>query len=245
MADLKLPTEVIELPSQGKFYSPDSPLASGKVEIKYMTAKEEDILTNQAYIADGTVLDKLLSSILVTKVDLKELLLGDKDAILIAARILGYGGDYSFVYGGQNYSVDLSTLDNKPLHEDLQNLTENKIPYTVETTGTALTLKLLTHGDEKAIEAEIKALQKINKNASPELSTRLKKVITSVQGESKIEAIYDYVDNYLLAKDSRELRKYLKTITPEVNMSFTTDSGEEAAIPVNLNFFWPDLGPGF
>lgn len=245
MADLKLPTEVIELPSQGKFYSPDSPLASGKVEIKYMTAKEEDILTNQAYIADGTVLDKLLSSILVTKVDLKELLLGDKDAILIAARILGYGGDYSFVYGGQNYSVDLSTLDNKPLHEDLQNLTENKIPYTVETTGTALTLKLLTHGDEKAIEAEIKALQKINKNASPELSTRLKKVITSVQGESKIEAIYDYVDNYLLAKDSRELRKYLKAITPEVNMSFTTDGGEEAAIPVNLNFFWPDLGPGF
>ncbi len=85
----KLPTETVDLPSKGLLYPEDSPLAKGTIEMKYMTAKEEDILTNQNYISDGTVIDKLLQSLIVTEgVNFNELLVGDKNAIMVAARIL-------------------------------------------------------------------------------------------------------------------------------------------------------------
>ena len=80
MSELNFPTEVIELPSKGLVYPKDNPLSSGKVEIKYMTAKEEDILTNQSYIQKGNVLDKLLESVLVTKINIDDLIIGDKNA---------------------------------------------------------------------------------------------------------------------------------------------------------------------
>ena len=99
MAELKLPTEKVSLPSKGLLYPKDSPLASGEVEMKYMTAKEEDILTNANYIRQGIVIDKLLQSLIVTKFDYNDLLVGDKNAILVAARILGYGKDYTFEIG--------------------------------------------------------------------------------------------------------------------------------------------------
>ena len=90
----KFPTETIKLPSKGLLYPKDHPLASGEIEMKYMTAKEEDILTNQNFINNGTVLDKLLQSLIITKVNFNDLFLGDKNAILIASRVLGYGKDY-------------------------------------------------------------------------------------------------------------------------------------------------------
>ena len=109
--EFKLPTETIELPSKGLIYSSDNPLSSGTVEIKYMTAKEEDILTNQNYISNGTVLDKLLKSLIVSEINYNDLLIGDKNGLMVAARILGYGKDYKFKYQGTDYTVDLSLLD--------------------------------------------------------------------------------------------------------------------------------------
>ena len=119
MSEFKLPTEVIDLPSQGKLYSEESGLKSGKIEMKYMTAKEEDILTNQSYIQKGIVLDKLMKSLIVSEINYDDLLIGDKNAIMVAARILGYGNEYSFEYNGEPQTVDLSLLENKPLDEDL------------------------------------------------------------------------------------------------------------------------------
>ena len=97
----KFPTEMVELPSRGLLYPKDSALAEGKIEMKYMTAREEDILTNQNYIQQGVVIDKLLQSLIVTPINYGDLLVGDKNAILIASRILGYGKDYEFEYKGQ------------------------------------------------------------------------------------------------------------------------------------------------
>ena len=94
----QFPTEEVTLPSKGLLYPKDSLLRSGKIEMKYMTAKEEDILTNQNYINNGTVIDKLIKSLIVTPINYNELLIGDKNAILVAARILGYGSDYEFSY---------------------------------------------------------------------------------------------------------------------------------------------------
>ena len=111
MAEFKLPTEIIDLPSKGLLYPKDSPLSEGKIEIKYMTAKEEDILSNVSYIQKGIVLDKLFESLIVSKVNYDDLLIGDKNAIMIAARVLGYGNEYTFDYNGKQETVDLSQLD--------------------------------------------------------------------------------------------------------------------------------------
>jgi len=100
MAELKIPTETVSLPSKGLLYPETSPLSKGEIEMKYMTAKEEDILTNSNYIRNNTVIDKLLQSMIITPIDYNELLIGDKNAILIAARVLGYGKDYNVTFGG-------------------------------------------------------------------------------------------------------------------------------------------------
>ncbi len=238
---LKIPTEVVDLPSQGLVYPESSPLSSGKIEMKYMTAREEDILTNQNYISNGTVIDKLMQSLIISDIDYNNLIVGDKNAIMVAARILGYGKEYKFDYRGEEYSIDLSQLENKEIDKSLFKARENEFSFTLPSTNVLITFKLLTHGDEKKIDSEVNGLKKINKDASPELSTRLKYMITSVNGDRDVKSIREFVDNYLLARDSRALREYIRKIQPDVNLTFTANSGEEVAIPIGINFFWPDI----
>ena len=234
------PTEVIELPSKGFLYPQDNPLSSGKIEMKYMTAKEEDILTNQTYIQKGVVLDKLLQALIVSKINYSDLVVGDKNAIMVGARILGYGKDYSFEYNGQEYTVDLSQIDNKPF--DHSNKGVNEFNYTLPSTGVNITYKILTHGDEQKIQTELDGLKKINKNASPELSTRLKYIITSVGGDRETKTIREFVDKHLLARDSRELRKHIKETQPDVDLTFFPDGNTDRVdIPIGVKFFWPDF----
>ena len=241
MAEFKFPTEEIELPSKGLVYPSENPLSSGKVEIKYMTAKEEDILSNQSYIQKGTVLDKLLESVIISKIDIKDLIVGDKNAILISARILGYGKEYKVEVKGEEQVIDLSTLENKLFDETLITKGKNEFNYTLPSTETKITFKILTGKDESKIERELAGLKKINKDASPDLSTRLKYMITSVDGETGTKEIREFVDNYLLARDSRALREYIRDIQPDVDLNYILDSGEEVTVPIGLNFFWPDI----
>lgn len=235
------PTEVVELPSKGLLYPETSPLSSGKLEMKYMTAKEEDILTNQSFINKGTVLDKLLEALVVTPgVKVKDLVIGDKNAILVASRILGYGKDYTFSYNGEEHTVDLSTIENKSFDESSIVKGTNEFSFTLPSTGIEITYKLLTGHDESNIDREIEGLKKINKEASPELTTRLKYMITSVGGNREAKTIRQFVDNQLLARDSRSFREHIRNTQPDIDLKFYTDSGEEVAIPITLNFFWPD-----
>lgn len=240
MSEFKIPTEMVELPSKGLLYPEGNPLREGKVEMKYMTAKEEDILTNQSYIKQGTVLDKLIQSLIVTKIDYNDLIIGDKNALMVASRILGYGKDYDFVYDGESYVIDLSLLDNKPFDESLITEGVNEFTFTLPHSGNLITFKILTAGDDKKIDAELAGLKKINKDSSPELSTRLKYIITSINGDREVKSVREFVDNSLLARDSRALREYIRTVQPDVDLIFTSNSGEEVAIPINLSFFWPD-----
>jgi len=239
----KFPTETVDLPSKGLLYPEDHPLSSGKIEMKYMTAKEEDILTNQNYISQGIVLDKLLQSLIVTKVNYDDLLVGDKNAVMIASRILGYGKDYEFSYGGEEQVIDLTTLENKPLDESLFTKGQNEFQFQLPYSKTNVTFRIMDGHLEKKIEAEIKGLKKVNKTSSPELSTRMKHLITSVEGDSSTKTIRDFVDNYLLARDSRALRQHVSDFQPDINLEISIMSqgeSKEIDLPIGVNFFFPD-----
>ena len=219
MSEYKFPTEMVDLPSKGLIYPPDSPLRSGKVEMKYMTAKEEDILTNQAFIQKGVVLDNLLKALTLNKFNLKTLIPGDKNALIVASRVLGYGKDYSFSIGEVDYTVDLSVLENKTFDESL-----------ITPKGT---FKFVLPSSENEVEG-----------SSSEITTRLKHQIISINDSLEKNDIREFVDSMLLASDSRALRVYIKEISPDVNLSTRVEidgKGEEIDIPINLNFFWPDI----
>ena len=240
----QFPAEEVTLPSQGLLYPKDSPLRSGILEMKYMTAREEDILTNVNLIENGTVIDKLLESLIVTPIDFNELLRGDKDAILIAARILGYGSDYTFEHRGEEINIDLTTIKDKQLDESLIVDGKNEFSFTLPTSKKELTFKFLTHGDEQNIDKELKGLKRLNKNASNDLTTRMKYIITSVDNDSETKTIREFVDNEFLARDARELRNYISKIQPSVDLSYDYEDEDgnitTIDIPVGLGFFWPD-----
>jgi len=242
-----LPTEVVELPSKGLLYPKDSPLAEGKIEMKYMTAKEEDILTNSNYIRQGVVIDKLLQSLILSPINYSDLLIGDKDAVMMAARILGYGKDYDFQYLGEKVTVDLSTLKLKELDKSLvKEQGKNEFEYKLPNTDNTVTFKLLTQKDDRDIEAELEGLKKINKNTNNELTTRLKYMILSINGNYERATVRQFVDTAFLARDSRALREYYAQICPgvETRVKFETefDGEEDINIQFNSNFFWPESG---
>ena len=245
MADYKFPTEVVDLPSKGHFYVEGHPLSKGKVEIKYMTAREEDILTSQNLIQRGTVIDVLLQSLIVDKkIKIDDMLIGDKNAIMVAARILGYGKEYQFTYDGEEQTTDLSKLDSKKM--DFSKLARgmNEFSFELPNSKRTITFKLLSSKDEKNIASEIKAKQRISKERSSELTTRLKHMILSVDGKSEKSHINNFVDNEFLSVDSLAFRQHLTSITPDVDMTTTVvDSAgkeTEVTIPVPVRFFWPN-----
>jgi hypothetical protein len=240
--ELKFPTEIIDLPSKGLLYPENHPLSSGKVELKYMTAASEDILTTLSYIQEGVVLDKLLESLLIdSSIKVNELYSGDKNALLVAARVLGYGKDYKFMRNGVEHVVDLSKLENKPIDETLFIKGKNEFEFTLPNSKYNIKFKLLNGSDQKKIDQELDGLKKLNPKVLPEITTRLKHIITSVDGETDTKTIREFVDKYLSAIDSRELRNYIKKIQPDVDLTVKLENGEEAILPIGTGFFWPDL----
>jgi hypothetical protein len=242
----QFPSEEVTLPSKGLLYPKSSPLSKGVIEMKYMTAREEDILTNQNYIQKGTVIDKLLQSLIVTEINYNDLLLGDKNAVLVAARVLGYGSEYSFEYNNQTQVIDLTKLEDKELDEKIiQENGKNEFSYTLPKSKTEITFKFLTHGDEQKIANELKGLKRINKDASPDLSTRMKYIITSINGDYETKTIRKYVDTQLLAIDARSLRNHIVDIQPDVDLSFEFEERngdfKNVTIPIGIKFFWPDV----
>lgn len=244
------PTEVITLPSEGKSYPKDNPLSSGQITIKYMTAKEEEILASQNLIKKGIVLDTLFESIIVDKgVNIGDILIGDKNAILLATRLLAYGPKYEVeVYNSlgekDKIEIDLSKIQTKDI--DLEKLNpNNRYSFTTPFGGDTLEFKLMTHGDEKRIDEELTALKKVTKGTiSQELTTRYRHMILSVNGKEDRKSIVDFINNKFLARDTKAFREHIKTITPDVKMEFEytdpeTGETEVRPIPMGVGFFWP------
>ena len=249
MAEYNFPTETIDLPSGGKFYPEGSPLRSGKIDVKYMTAKEEDILTSTNLIQKGVVIDKLMESLIVTPgVKPDDLLIGDLNAVMIAARILAYGKDYPIqltctsCMSKLEYEVDLSKLEmiNSSVEAE-----QNEYSITLPT-GVIITFKLLTRKDEKDIQAEIDGLKKFNNSIESDSTTRLKYMITSVNGNRERKVVREFVDAMII-RDVRAFREHYKKVSPDVNFDLDIECPNcnnivKARMPFGANFFWPDIG---
>ena len=247
----QFPTEVIDLPSKGYFYPEDSPLSSGQVEIKYMTAKEEDILTSVNLIKKGLVIDMLLQSLIVDQnINYKDILIGDKNAIMVASRILGYGKEYIVDIDDdsgetESVTIDLTALKDKEIDFSKFERGKNEFSFTLPNSKRELTFKFLTSGDEDEVEKELKSLSKLKNPVDPEMTTRLKRRITSVDGNSDQSNINKFVDNEFLSVDSFAFREYVNSITPDVDMDYSYVSSidgevKEITVPVTVQFFWPD-----
>lgn len=243
------PTETISLPSKGLVYPESNPLSKGEITIKLMTAKEEDIITNQNLIRKGLHLDKLLESVVVEPgVNINDLVLGDKNAILITSRILAFGPEYDVTINdpGDNepasVTIDLSKIKIKEVDENKLNR-DNEYEFTLPKSKTPIKFKLLTHGDEIAIAKDIEASEKTLKQTN-EITTRYRRIIVEVNNTRDIGYINNFVINQLLAADSKALRKHISEITPDLDLTFDYESlitGETEAlrIPFGVDFFYP------
>tara|TARA_R110002012_G_scaffold318676_1_gene537505 strand:+ start:45 stop:791 length:747 start_codon:yes stop_codon:yes gene_type:complete len=247
MSDNKFPSEVIDLPSEGKLYPKDSPLSEGKVEIKYMTAKEEDILTSQNLIKKGVVIDRLLDSLILTNgVTTDDMILGDKNAIMVAARILAYGPEYECKVTNPNSGETINhtfNLADCPFKKLPKGITENLFEITLPISKKKIKFNLLTGKEERLIETDLKASKKLN-SVSPELTTRLRYLIKEVDGDNNQSVINSFSQN-MLARDSKFLREELRKVSPDIELSQEIDiEGEsvKVVIPMTVGFFWPDSG---
>jgi hypothetical protein len=245
MSENKFPTEIIDLPSEGKLYPKESPLASGKLELKYMTAKEEDILTSANLIKKGIAVEKLLDSLVITdKVKVNDLVLGDKNAVMVAARVLAYGPEYSCDITNPNtgevikHTFNLADCPFKKLPKDISgNSFSLELPISKKT----IEFKLLTGKEEKLIDEELQASKKTGSDVSPELTTRLRHVILSVDGDTNPSTISNFVQN-MLARDSLVLRQKINAISPDIQLKQEIEIGGdvvEVDIPLTTEFFWP------
>ena len=252
--NFEFPTEVIGLPSEGLVYPEGHPLRKGTIEIKYMTAKEEDILASQNLIKKGIVLDKLFESVVVENgVNINDIFIGDKNAILLATRVLGYGPNYDveitdpFTLEKQKVTINLSKVQTKEINKSILN-SSNQYTFKLPTSGKEIVFKLLTHGDELEISKDIQALERLNKNSALafDVTTRFRYMIQSVDGNEDKGFINKWIQNGFLALDTQAFRKYVKEITPDMDLKFqfTSDlTGEVEAldIPFGINFFYPTI----
>jgi len=250
----EIPVESVPLPSRGVIYSEGGSLfGQDTVDIKPMTAKEEDILTSQNLLRKGIAIDKLLESLVIDKnIDLDSMLSGDKSALIFASRRLAYGDSYGPLdvtcpacNEKAKVTIDLSELKYKETSQEVLPDENGEFSYKLPNSKVSIKIKLLTSGDEKIIEKNNQSMSKIKAGVTNEVTGRLKYMITEINGERNKAEIVKFVENSLLSKDSFELRKFLKEISPDIEntFEFTCDScqsEERIFVPITAQFFWPD-----
>ena len=252
-SEVLFPTEIVPLPSKGLVYPLDHPLATGQVEVRYMTAKDEDILTNQNYLKRGVALDRLYQALVIGNgegqaVNMNDMTLGDRSAVMLAARVLGYGSEYAVTVTHPETLkeietvVDLNQLQPKPIDESLYNNTR-EFNFVLPISKKEVVIRLLTCVEQKAIDRDIKAQDKAG-IAVRNTTTILKHTIVSIDGEVDPKHISDFIDNHLLARDSLLLRSYILDISPDYDLSITIDIPAEnyletLPLPIDTSFFWP------
>lgn len=248
----EVPVESVPLPSNGIVYPTESPLHGKEmVDIRAMTAREEDILTSRALIKKGTVITELIRSCLMDKrIQVTDMLVGDRNAIMISLRVTGYGAEYNVeadcprcsARSKQEFdlgSLSIKRLDLEPVAKG-QNVFEFKLPVTKKTVH----FKFLTGKDEEEIATIQERAKKQGALADNIVTTRLQYAIVSVDGKTDRSAVNGFIRN-MPAKDSMALRKHIEAHEPGIDMRSTMDcpscnEQSEVRIPLGVSFFWPD-----
>ena len=250
-----VPTEFVELPSGGRFYSETHPLhGQTTIEIKQMTAKEEDMLTSRTLLKSGVAIERVIQSLIMDKrINPDSMLVGDRNAVIIAARISGYGSDYNTsvncpacgvtqeygidlhdanVYGGQNADV-LGVVDNG----------NGTFTTTLPKTRVQATFRLLNGADEKNL---VNQLENARKRKRPEqaITTQIRNMIVSVNGDDSVQALNYLIEN-IPSLDARHLRTCYREVAPNIDLTQVFQCGDcgheqDMEVPLSADFFWPD-----
>ena len=249
---VKVPTEFVPLPSFGLVYPPNSPLHNLKeIEVRYMTAIDEDILTSRSLLRSGKAIDAVLKNcILDARINPEELLSGDKNALITFLRVSGYGPEYKVEIDcpsceeTSKYEFDLSQLEMKTLDIEPMEKGENRFHIQLPT-GTHIEFKFLNSAEEKEIsDAQDRIKRSTNSPVDRNVTTRLKNTIISIDGNTDSSLINQYVDT-LNVRDSLALRKYMEDNTPDIDMKQEFNCPHcghrgEVDVPISVGFFWPD-----
>jgi len=251
------PTEFVELPSRGQFYSADHRLHNQEtVELRFMTAKDEDILTSQALLKNGLAIERLVSNLIVDKnINPDDLLIGDKNALLLAARVSGYGADYLVQVScqscgaSQQHTFDLTAFENKEGIKPDENsasgvaATDNgTFTAVLPRTGYTAEFRLFTSQDEKDV-MQASAKKSKHKLADSSSTDLLKILLVSVNGVTDRAEVNNFVDN-MPAQDARHIRACVQVVTPNVNMTqpcecLSCGAVADVEVPFTAEFFWP------
>lgn len=244
-------TKTVPLPSEGFFYEEGSPLSEGVVEMRYMTAAEEDIIADESLRRKGLMLDRLLKALVVTPCDVGDLLTGDKACLIIAARMLAYGPEYTFTVRSQragdveDVTIDLGDLDTiKPNFDGLEPGVRS-MPFQLPVMDIPVVFRLLTHKDEQSMQQRLTKEKRKRGEASTSVTTRLSYHLVEVDGTKDRGEIEHFVRRQMLAADSRALRARIREVTPNIDLSFDYENsmGEVERLPISLepSFFFPSL----
>ena len=250
-----VPTEFVELPSKGQFYPEGHPLHNQEtLEIKHMTAREEDMLTSRALLKKGMALERVMQSIIVNKaVDPNSLLVGDRNAILVAARISAYGSQYTTSVtcpacnSAQEYSFNLNEVQpydgNELTDEVAKNNGDGTFTTILPRTKVEVQFRLLNGIDEKSLLQQVENARK-NRKEENTVTRQLRQIIISVNGNTEPENL-NYVVNNMPSMDSRHLRYAFKVATPNIDMTKhfecnECDHEQDMEVPLTADFFWPD-----
>jgi len=248
------PTEFVDLPSKGN-YPEGHPLHGQEViEMRFMTAKEEDILSSQTLLKKGIAIERMIDSLIINKsIKAQDLLVGDRNALVIAARISGYGANYKTQIGcpscGTRTQFDFD-LTQQEIHESsvdetlsMQKLGNGSFSCKMPYSGFNIIFKLLDGKDEQYL-AKLTADKKKRKMNEATLTDQFKTMIVSIEGHSDKSIIGKYVDN-MPTLDSRHLKACYKVASPDVKITNNFECGscgysQEMEVPFNTDFFWPD-----
>ncbi len=251
------PTEFVELPSKGRFYREGHPLHNNEViEVKHMTAKEEDILTSQSLLKKGVAIDRLLQSLIVDKrINADDLLISDRNALLINARINGYGPEYNTQVScpscQANVRFDFNLEESKIVKDEEEEVSDPSARFDEETgllmiklpmTGWVFACKAMTGRDEKLLSEGIETRRK-RKLPEDVLSQQINLFTSSINGVTDRIKIFSAIQS-LPARDSKHLRATYQKFMPIVDLTQTFECSEcghtaDMEVPFTTDFFWP------
>ena len=253
-----VPTEFVALPSEGRLYPENHPLHNqDSIEIKQMTAKEEDMLTSRTLLKKGVALERVIQSLLVDKsINAEDLLVGDRNAIIIAMRVSGYGREYAVqltcpqcgTTQEENYDLNEATIYTGDELEKYQVTPNSDGTFTtvLPRTEATVTFKVLNGHDEKRLAANATSKKSNRRQSTYEqgVTAQIAQMVIAVNGDSSVEARRYLVEN-IPSIDSRHLRRAYRAAAPNVELTYDFECGECGheqlmEVPLSANFFWPD-----